>query len=537
MQLPGYRVERLIAEGGMASVYLAVQESLDRFVAVKLLKRFDNPTQTLRFYNEGRIIASLNHRNIITIHDIGVVDEQPYIAMEYLQGGDLRQRIAKGMEVDEALGLLETLGSCLDFVHRKGIIHRDIKPENILFHEDSTPIITDFGIAKQYAVDSSLTMDGTALGSPHYLSPEQAGCKALDGRADLYSLGILFYEMVTGAKPYQGDSAIDIIMAHVTARIPRLPKALRAYQTLLERMIAKAPDERFDCAASLVEYVRVLRECRPRAAVKAISGVLHGCRDSIQLKTMPETTRGATLRIGLASTPGTGNQPLTTGKLREIFSVISKPSLVGSALLGVLLIAGALYQILSAPARQPVAAIAEVQPKNTVPADPEAKQAAAVNVAEPALDEQAAAVNGAEPTLADQGDLAVSAPNPVIVEYLALADYALKSYRLTTPEGDNAYYYYQQVLDLNPVHEDALKGIAAVADAYADLADSAFHKHEYRKVKTFVRRGLAVQPDNRRLLGLERRSNTVRYVHKPAETNTPFDFGQRFIGKIKSVFD
>ncbi len=522
MQLPGYKIERLIAEGGMASVYLAVQESLDRYVALKLLKRFDNPTQTLRFFNEGRIIASLNHRNIITIHDIGVVDEQHYIAMEYLQGGGLKQRIAEGMEVDEALGLLETLGRCLDFVHRKGIIHRDIKPENILFREDSTPIITDFGIAKQYAVDSSLTMDGMALGSPHYLSPEQAGCKALDGRADLYSLGIIFYEMVTGDKPYQGDSPIDIIVAHVTSRIPRLPQALRAYQTLLERMIAKVPDERFDCAASLVDYVRGLRECHPIGAAKTISGVLHGFRASMELKTVPESTGRPTVRLRLASILGPGNSTLTLKKVREILSIVSKPWVIASTfVLMVLLVAGSLYHIQSAPARQPVAAISVLAPQNSMPTASEVEQVASVQIA--------------EPNLSDHGHLAPS--DPAIVEYLALADAALKNYRLTTPERDNAYHYYQRVLDLNPVHPDALKGIAAVGNAYADLADSAFDKYAYGKAKTFVRRGLAVQPDNKRLRGLERRSNTVRYVRKPADTDRPFDFGQRFIGKIKSVFD
>jgi serine/threonine-protein kinase PpkA len=209
-------VVRLIAEGGMATVYLAIQESLGRFVALKLLKKFDTPEQSNRFLNEGRIIASLNHQNIITIHDIGVFGDRHYISMEYPEGGDLKARIKGGMPPQAALDLIEGIGSCLDFVHRKGIVHRDIKPGNILFRKDDTPVLTDFGIAKQLEQDTNLTMDGTAIGSPYYLSPEQAECKPLDGRTDIYGLGIVLFEMLMGHKPYKGKSYIEIVMAHKT---------------------------------------------------------------------------------------------------------------------------------------------------------------------------------------------------------------------------------------------------------------------------------------------------------------------------------
>ena len=183
--------------------------------------------------------------------------------MEFLQGGDLKQRINRGMTPPEAFEILETLGSCLSFVHQQGIIHRDIKPENILFRRDGTVVLTDFGIAKQMESDNTLTMDGTTLGSPHYLSPEQASCKTLDGRADIYSLGIVFYEMLTGLKPFQGDSALDIIIAHLTSEIPLLPLHLRYCQPLLVRMIAQEPEDRFASAADLVGAARQLRTSLP----------------------------------------------------------------------------------------------------------------------------------------------------------------------------------------------------------------------------------------------------------------------------------
>jgi len=257
----------------MASVYLAEQESLARPVALKLLRKFDNASQALRFFNEGRIIASLEHRNIITIFDLGVVDERHYLAMEFLQGGDLKQRINRGMTPSEAFDILETLGSCLSFVHQKGIIHRDIKPENILFRRDGTVVLTDFGIAKQMEADNTLTMDGTTLGSPHYLSPEQASCKTLDGRTDIYSLGIVFYEMLTGMKPFQGDSTLDIIIAHLTSEIPLLPLHLRYCQPLLARMIAQEADDRFASADDLVAAARQLRMSLPKHILLNTTGL------------------------------------------------------------------------------------------------------------------------------------------------------------------------------------------------------------------------------------------------------------------------
>jgi len=164
VEIPGYKVEGLVAEGGMAAVYLAIQESLDRRVALKLLKKFDKPEQFKRFINEGRIIASLNHRNIITIHDIGVIGDQHYISMEYLEEGDLEARIRRGMTPADAINLLETIGECLEFVHRKGIVHRDIKPANILFSKDGTPILTDVnGCLNPHVNGEHITVDMASM--------------------------------------------------------------------------------------------------------------------------------------------------------------------------------------------------------------------------------------------------------------------------------------------------------------------------------------------------------------------------------------
>jgi serine/threonine-protein kinase PpkA len=259
MEIPGFAIKKLVAKGGSSSVFLAVQNSLGREVALKILKPVYAPADAERFFKEGRIIAALNHRNVITIYDIGAIRGWYYIAMEFLEGGSLDERIRAGLSVDSALELVEIIGESLAFVHQRGVVHRDIKPANILFHADGTPRLTDFGIAKQLSADQELTLDGRALGSPYYLSPEQAQCRTLDGRSDIYSLGILLCEMLTGEKPYAGDSHIETILAHLTEPLPRLPEDLGWLQGLLDRMIAKSPDDRFESAQAMVEAVRDLR--------------------------------------------------------------------------------------------------------------------------------------------------------------------------------------------------------------------------------------------------------------------------------------
>jgi serine/threonine protein kinase len=271
MRIPGYRIKRLIGKGGMASVYLAVQQSLNRPVALKVLNSSpaDTPEFSRRFVREGRLIASLNHVNIITIHDIDVVDHIHYISMEYVDGGDLKRRIARGIRPAGALNIVETIAGCLHFAHKAGVVHRDVTPANILFRKDGTPLLTDFGIAKTSRTRSDLTTTGKVLGTPAYLSPERAKGKRVDGRADIYSLGVILYEMLTGENPYQGESDIDTILTHVEAPVPRLPGELADLQPLLDRMVAKRPRDRFRDAGALLERVRTLRESGTPAASKA----------------------------------------------------------------------------------------------------------------------------------------------------------------------------------------------------------------------------------------------------------------------------
>jgi hypothetical protein len=219
-----------------------------------------SPEFSERFLNEGRLLAALRHNHIMTIYDIGVSDDWHYISMEYVDGGDLRHQIRQGIPPQTALDYVLTLGDCLQAAHEAYIVHRDVKPVNILFRRDGTLLLTDFGIAKHLGDTKDLTATGSMVGSPYYLSPEQALGRPIDGRADIYSLGIVLYEMLTGEKPFEGNSEVEVALKHIEGELPRLPPPLSPFQALLDKMTAKNPDDRFSSAASMLQEAQHLRD-------------------------------------------------------------------------------------------------------------------------------------------------------------------------------------------------------------------------------------------------------------------------------------
>jgi serine/threonine protein kinase len=305
-QIPGYELIRELGVGGMATVYLAIQRSLDRKVAIKVMKRNIDDLDKFerRFLMEGRTMAKLPHRNIVAVYDIVRNDDVTYIAMEYLDGGTLSIKMKEGLSLAEAISVVVQIAQALQFAHEHGIVHRDLKPANIMFRDANTPVLTDFGIAKhQDAGATRLTQTGMLVGTPTYMSPEQINALEVDGRSDLYSLGVLFYELLTGAPPFQADTPIAVLMAHLTSPPPPLPAAFGEFQPVLDMMLAKNRDERFP---NLKEFTRALK-----------GSVVHNQNLLARLQSDPNQSSSEQLRaLGFSVSGGESIQTPHSGQIR-----------------------------------------------------------------------------------------------------------------------------------------------------------------------------------------------------------------------------
>jgi len=257
--IPGYRNLRKIGEGGMAQVYLAerVQDGLQLVLKVLDPKLREDETFRKRFAQEFRLIAGLHNEHVAQIYDHGFVGEHPYIAMEYLSGGTLAARIHEGLTSREALRITSQIARALDAIHSRGVIHRDLKPQNILFRESDRPVLVDFGLAKSVSAHTTLTRHGEVIATPRYMSPEQCLGKPADHRSDLYSLGVIFYEMVTGRRLYEAEGPAGLVYQHVHGPMPRMPARLAGYQSTMDRLLAKNPDDRFQSARELFAMIVV----------------------------------------------------------------------------------------------------------------------------------------------------------------------------------------------------------------------------------------------------------------------------------------
>ncbi|MBV4554395.1 serine/threonine-protein kinase [Pseudomonas sp. SWRI102] len=267
--IPGYDIEGPIGEGAMASVYLATQRSLERKVALKVMAAAlaADPTFCERFLREGKTLARLSHPHTVTIHDIGNVGELYYMAMEYLPNGTLKERIAAGLTPEQGLTYIRQIASALGYAHGLGLVHRDVKPANILFRADGTAVLSDFGIAKSLDDRTQFTQAGFAVGTPSYMSPEQARGQDIDGRADLYALGVVLYEILVGKLPYTGNDALSTALAHLTEPLPELPVHHGRYQDVLRKLLAKDPAERFPDATALLRALDNLPEASAQATL------------------------------------------------------------------------------------------------------------------------------------------------------------------------------------------------------------------------------------------------------------------------------
>jgi formylglycine-generating enzyme required for sulfatase activity/serine/threonine protein kinase len=261
-QLGSYQIVAQLGTGGMATVFKAYQPKMDRYVALKILPRHlsRNPEFSSRFSQEARIIAQLEHPHILPVHDFGESDGYTYLAMRLVKGGslnDLLKRQGK-LELNQIKTIITQVGEALDYAHNKGVIHRDFKPGNILMDEAGNCLLTDFGIAKLIEVTSHLTNPGGVLGTPVYISPEQGEGKPIDYRSDLYSLGVVLYQMVTGDVPYKADTPMAVIYKHIHDPIPlpgrRVSDLPESVERVILRSLAKDPNDRYTSAAEFIKY-------------------------------------------------------------------------------------------------------------------------------------------------------------------------------------------------------------------------------------------------------------------------------------------
>lgn len=483
IEIAGYTIHGQLGKGGMAEVYLATQNSLQRKVAIKVLCSSVEDEFSQRFINEGHVVASLHHASIVTIYDIDkLADGRHYLAMEFIAGGDLTQYKGQILNPQHALSITRQIAEGLQVVHQQGLVHRDIKPANILFRQDGSVVITDFGVAKDLAIDNDLTQFGVAVGSPAYSSPEQAQCQPLDQRTDIYSLGVLLLEMLTGTNDFRGPSYTQTVMNHVQMPIPQLPGHLSAYQAVLERMLAKDVSERFASCRELLQSLALLQD-----------DDLSTTRFSTAISLPPATAqrggwfKGLALALGLFLLAGLGYGGYLLKVNMQVADYLEKAEIRLSE-----------DKLLTPP-------------------------------------EDNADYFFGQVLLLDSDNLAAQAglqrvTAARVAANIKLAQLRIASQQLSSPPEDNALFYFQQALALAPDNQQALNGLQKIADLYIEQANAAYASHEFTHALENIKLGLQAQPDNAQLLQLQgahasyvkrasqrKVSSTAQGASKPAE--------------------
>lgn len=263
----GYRYIRPIASGVVSDLYLGESEAAGALVALKVARDRQVEHSGLddsfrRFLQEYEIVQRIRSPGVVRLHDLGVSDEHAWLVMEYFAAGDLRARIRAGLSARRALYNAISIARVLHAIHTAGVLHRDLKPGNVMLRDDGSIALIDFGLSKDAALARDVTDRGMIFGTPHYMSPEQGHGEPIDGRSDLYSLGVILFEMLTREKPYKADNPMTLIYKHRKEPVPRLPAAFESIQPIVDRLLAKAPQDRFadagEAAAALEGVFRQL---------------------------------------------------------------------------------------------------------------------------------------------------------------------------------------------------------------------------------------------------------------------------------------
>ncbi len=421
MNIPGFEIQYTLGKGGMATVYLAEQVSLGREVALKVMAPelvLTDKSFCERFIKEGRIIAKLRHEHVITIHDISCIDGNTfYMSMEYCSDGTLKDRVKNGSAKAQALPIIRQIALALGYAHSQGFVHRDIKPANILFRNDGSAVLSDFGIAKTMDDHTRMTEAGCTIGTPEYMSPEQSAGKDLTGGADLYSLGVVLYEMLTGEKPFIGIDPLSTALQHAQKPIPRLPSEFLSLQHILDSLLAKDVNERCRDAERLI------------TEIDRLGHATHAAPDL-----------GATRIISPGSRLAEDIQKLAVAKRSA-----KKRKKYGLALtLGVLVLIGA------------GAAMWHLQGDGTIAPVP-----------------QPTAGKTAPPPIEPYGGGRLNSEQQEKVEHLlSIANAHISMGRLLEPPGSNAYEAYRLVLEIDPDNQEA-RGNRAEIERLATETDMA----------------------------------------------------------------
>lgn len=465
-QIPGYRILRELGRGGMASVYLAEQKSIEREVALKVMLpelAASDPSFSMRFVREAKIVARLAHPHITAVYDVGVAGPHHYFSMEYVTGGDLKSRIREGMMPKLSFAIARQIASALAFAHAKNYVHRDVKPENILFRQDGTALLSDFGIAKSNDVATQMTATGAVIGTPHYMSPEQAQGHELDHRSDLYSLGIMLYEMLTGSLPYTGSSALSIGIKHLKEPIPQLTPPAHVYQALIDRLLAKNPADRFQSGEEVVA---------------AIDAMVTGAQTIVTAPTVvtkPSATQTTTSPAG------------TTGTIKQ-----RAPLLIATAV-GALLLAGGAVFLMWHETPTPAPVKSESPAKSTVP---KSSPSPAVTAK---IDPPTAATGSAEKTRLHE-----SREHAQLDGIYSRMQELISSERLSATRLGLAAELLAEATKLAPKDARLKSAPIQIADGYLRLATTKADEKQYQDAEALIRRGLELIPDHRLLLALQK---------------------------------
>jgi tRNA A-37 threonylcarbamoyl transferase component Bud32 len=256
-QIAGYRLVKTIAQSNVAAVYLARNDDLPQPVALKVQalkgRHVVSEDDRQRFVRECQILSALNHRSIADVLDFGVTDDHLYLALEYFPCGSLRDRLKNPVSEADAINYARQIGEALAVLHAAHVVHRDLKPSNLMLTDDNRVILIDFGSACMQLEASDLSRSDLCTGTPYYVCPEQIDNRDPDGRGDLYSLGVVLFEMLAGALPYVGSTLAEIFAGHRSAPVPRLPQRVMRYQPIVDRLLAKAPEDRYASAAQFLD--------------------------------------------------------------------------------------------------------------------------------------------------------------------------------------------------------------------------------------------------------------------------------------------